>query len=158
LETLLGSPFTFYRGTFHLFANDVKDGPFRKWSGVDARGPIIGDLHTENFGAYRAVTNEIVYDVNDFDETTSELYDLDLRRLAASLLLSSVDLKHSLGDGVNAAEQMARAYLDALGRHGKLQRRKDFAELPETGQIRRLLHSAAEKSRVEYLKTLAAER
>src|SRR5947209_17011412 len=39
-------------------------------------------IYTENFGGFRAVTNDIVYDINDFDETANGQYEWDLWRLA----------------------------------------------------------------------------
>lgn len=157
LEKLTASPFGFFRGAFPLFAHDIRDGPFRRWTLLDLHGPIVGDLHTENFGAFRCITGDIVYDINDFDETTGGAYEFDLRRLSASLVLSAIDLKHSLGDGVNAVEKMARAYIHALARAARLRKRKEFEHFADTAEIRGLLYSAEEKSRTEFLKKLAHE-
>src|SRR5262245_48904085 len=77
LERMTASHFTFFRATFHLFAYDLRDGWCRDWPLANVEGPIIGDLHTENFGAYRAVTDDIVYDINDFDEATEGSYEID---------------------------------------------------------------------------------
>ena len=99
LKALGSSPFGFFRGTFHLFARDLREGPFRKWPCLETAGQIVGDLHTENFGTFRAITNEIVYDINDFDETTQGPYEFDVRRLATSLVLSSLVNDRGLGLG-----------------------------------------------------------
>jgi len=68
LDRLCASPFGFLRGTFHLF---VADWPIFGHDPLadGATQPIVGDLHLENFGAYRAADSTIVFDVNDFDET-----------------------------------------------------------------------------------------
>ncbi len=151
------SSFAFFRGTFHLFASDLTKGPFRKWTVAEAAGPIIGDLHTENFGTFRAVTGEIVYDINDFDETTRGPYEFDLRRMATSLVLASLDTSHAFGHGVLLAETYVRTYLEALHRLGRLKERRDFERLPDRHDVRKTLALAAEQSRMEMMRRLAAE-
>ena len=97
LDRICASPFGFLRGTFHLFVTD--------WPavGLDAlvdapAQPIVGDLHIENFGAFRAADGSVVFDVNDFDETGSGSPALDLSRLATSscsLMSATPTLAHS---------------------------------------------------------------
>jgi uncharacterized protein (DUF2252 family) len=158
LAKLASSPFGFFRATFHLFAFDIENGPFRRWKCSDGRGRIVGDLHTENFGAFRAVNRQIVYDVNDFDETTEAFYEYDLRRLASSMVLSSLDTKKRLGDGINAAEDCLASYVDRLGAWAKLRSRGAFEHLDLTAAAKAVLHKAAERSRPDFLRTLAVER
>jgi uncharacterized protein (DUF2252 family) len=157
LGRLTSSPFGFFRGTFHIFCRDLDKGPFRKWPMLEARGPIVGDLHTENFGTFRAITGQVVYDINDFDETTEGFYEFDLRRLATSLILAALDNKLRLGDGVRAAEETIRAYLEILARMGRVKKREGFETLHDLDALRRLLRLAAEKSRIEFLRPMVAE-
>jgi len=154
---LAGSPFGFFRGTYHLFAYDITQGPFRKASSLKSSGPIVADLHTENFGSFRSITNEIVYDINDFDETTTGLYEWDLWRLATGITLAAHDAGLRVGDGLNAAETMLRSYLHMLGKMAGLKKREAFVDLEYTKSVRRLLNVAGEKSRVEFMKTMAEE-
>jgi uncharacterized protein (DUF2252 family) len=158
LAKLLESEFRFFRGTFFLYADDLRKKLFSELpsAGLNAQGAIIGDVHSENFGSYRAVTGEIVYDVNDFDETTHGLYLVDAGRLAASLILGGLENDHRLGHAVDFAETALREWIAALSRFRKLQR-EDFERLDETRQIKLLLASAGEKSRVEFMKTIVEE-
>src|SRR4051794_16440043 len=78
LERISSTPFGFFRGTFLLFARDLTK-EFKRPKPLAVTGRIIGDLHTENYGTFRAVTGEIVYDINDFDETTVAAYEYDIR-------------------------------------------------------------------------------
>jgi len=78
--------FAFFRGTDHLFAS--------AWPGLKPVDPgpsiaICGDLHLENFGAYRADDGEFVFDLNDFDEALVGPCSLDLVRCATSILLAA---------------------------------------------------------------------
>jgi uncharacterized protein (DUF2252 family) len=158
LARMTESPFTFFRATFHLFAYDLKEGWCRDQTQVDVQGPIIGDLHTENLGAFRAITGDIVYDINDFDEATTGLYEIDLKRLTTSILLAALDNGHSFGEGVREAELTTRSYLETLARLSQVSSRKQFEKLTTaTREIMKLLHKAKEKSRVEFMKKVAVQ-
>jgi len=58
------SPFTFYRGAAAIMAEDLAQTPT---SGITVQ--ICGDAHLSNFGAYGSPDRELVFDLNDFDET-----------------------------------------------------------------------------------------
>src|SRR5450759_3778621 len=136
LDKMSSSAFVFFRGTFHLFASDMLDGPFRRWPVTAAAGQILGDLHTENFGTFRSISGEIVYDINDFDDTALAPYEYDLRRLVTSLIVGALDNKHPLSQGVAAAEACARGYLDMLGRLDKVKTRDEFEHLKDRRRLR----------------------
>src|SRR5262249_34608035 len=88
------NPFAFFRGTFHLYARDVLDNVWRAVSvvlGSGAEVDLVGDIHSENYGTYKAADETIHYDINDFDETTRGHFDFDICRLAMSLFLVARD-------------------------------------------------------------------
>lgn len=157
LQRLTTSPFGFFRGTYHLFCFDILEGPFRKWPSVETSGAIIGDLHTENFGSFRGIDGQIVYDINDFDETTTSRVEYDLRRLAASLLLAALENKRTLGDGVNTAETCLRGYLDLLRRMAKAKTRAAFTALGDPKLVEHLRTSAGEKRRADMFRDMVEE-
>lgn len=156
LDKLAASPFGFFRGTFFLFADDIRNGPFSKWETLDDHGLVVGDLHTENYGSYRAVTGEITYDINDFDESTEGRYVFDTARLAVSLILASIENGHRMGDAINIVDTAVHSWVGSLARFRKL-KRNDFAKLPDTAEMKAFLADAAERSRPEFMKTLAEE-
>ncbi len=141
-------PFEFFRATSHLFALDVRIGA------SEPSGLIIGDLHTENFGSYRAVSNDIVYDINDFDDCTTGAYEYDLRRLLTSLVVGGEAAKLPLSGCVAACEAALDEYVGALARFGQARRRRDLAALKSTAQVTRLIAVARERSRVDMLRGL----
>jgi len=60
------SAFAFFRGTCHLFWEDWAGG------GILDRAPVAwacGDLHFENFGAFKGDNRLDYFDLNDFDES-----------------------------------------------------------------------------------------
>jgi len=78
------SPFTFYRGSAALMAADLAPVPR---TGLDVQ--LCGDAHLANFGLYGSPERELLFDVNDFDETLPGPFEWDLKRLAASFVLAS---------------------------------------------------------------------
>jgi uncharacterized protein (DUF2252 family) len=74
------SPFAFLRGAACIMAGDLAVGPN---TGIDVI--IDGDAHLNNFGLYGTPQREIIFDLNDFDETTKGPWEWDLKRLVASV-------------------------------------------------------------------------
>jgi uncharacterized protein (DUF2252 family) len=76
---MLASPFAFYRGTASLMARDLAATPE---SGL--RVQLCGDAHLSNFGGFAAPDRQLVFDLNDFDETHPGPFEWDVKRLATS--------------------------------------------------------------------------
>lgn len=105
------SAFTFYRGAAALMAHDLATTPV---SGI--RVQACGDAHLSNFGFYASPERELVFDLNDFDETLPAPWEWDVERLVASLAVGA----RASGFGDAAAESIARAgaagYRSAMGK------------------------------------------
>jgi uncharacterized protein (DUF2252 family) len=89
---MAASPFAFFRGTFHLFAVDVLDRSHEALPALTTTGAeldLVGDIHSENYGTFKAADGRVHYDVNDFDETTRGRFTFDVARLATSLFLAA---------------------------------------------------------------------
>jgi uncharacterized protein (DUF2252 family) len=83
---MLVSPFTYYRGAALPMAADLAGTPA---SGL--RVQLCGDAHLSNFGAFASPERNLVFDVNDFDETLPGPFEWDVKRLAASLTVAGRD-------------------------------------------------------------------
>src|SRR3977135_3798489 len=83
---MLVSPFTFYRGAAMIMAHDLAATPR---SGIDVQ--CCGDAHLSNFGLFASPERELVFDLNDFDETLRGPWEWDVKRLAASMLIAARD-------------------------------------------------------------------
>ena len=83
---MLVSPFTFYRGAALPMAADLAATPA---SGL--RVQLCGDAHLSNFGAFASPERQLVFDINDFDETLPGPFEWDVKRLAASLTVAGRD-------------------------------------------------------------------
>jgi uncharacterized protein (DUF2252 family) len=80
---MLVSPFTFYRGAAAVMAADLNGTPR---SGITAQ--VCGDAHLSNFGVFGTPEREMVFDINDFDETLPGPWEWDVKRLVASLAIA----------------------------------------------------------------------
>jgi uncharacterized protein (DUF2252 family) len=81
---MLESPFAFFRGTAIVQAHDLK--------GTPSPGIIVqccGDCHLLNFGVFASPERTLLFDINDFDETSPAPFEWDLKRLAASFVMAA---------------------------------------------------------------------
>ncbi len=76
---MLISPFTFYRGAAAIMAADLAGSPS---SGIQVQ--LCGDAHLSNFGVFGTPERDMIFDINDFDETLPGPWEWDVLRLAAS--------------------------------------------------------------------------
>ena len=97
---MLASPFYFLRGSAAVMAADLSRTPI---SGLTVSA--CGDMHLSNFDVYGSAERNLVFAINDFDETRPGPWEWDLKRLAAS---AAVAVRFMDGDNV-AAENAARA-------------------------------------------------
>ena len=49
---------------------------------------LCGDAHLSNFGGFASPERELIFDVNDFDETLPGPWEWDLKRLTASIAVA----------------------------------------------------------------------
>ncbi len=104
---MLRSPFTFLRGSAGLMAADLAATPV---SGI--RVQACGDCHLLNFGFFGSPERNLIFDINDFDETLPAPWEWDIKRLAVSFAVASRDNNHA--DTTAAAIRCARAYRQGL--------------------------------------------
>ncbi len=77
---MVSSPFAFFRGAAAVMAADLAAEPR---TGLDVQ--LCGDAHLVNFGGFASPERDLVFDLNDFDETLPGPFEWDVKRLAASL-------------------------------------------------------------------------
>ena len=83
-ERMLGSPFAFFRGAAVVMAADIASEP---QTGLVVQ--CCGDAHLANFGGFASPDRSLVFDINDFDETSVGPFEWDVKRLAASLQIAA---------------------------------------------------------------------
>jgi len=81
---MLQSPFAYFRGTAGIQAYDLAGTPT---SGIIVQA--CGDCHLVNFGGFATPERNLVFDINDFDETSPAPFEWDVKRLAASFVIAA---------------------------------------------------------------------
>lgn len=112
---MLRSPFTFLRGSAALMAHDLATG---RDIGVPVQA--CGDCHLLNFGLFATPERNLVFDLNDFDETLPAPWEWDIKRLAASFVVAGRDSGVSDMRAREAAVACVRAYRENLRAYSKL--------------------------------------
>jgi uncharacterized protein (DUF2252 family) len=102
---MLPSPFTFLRGSAGLMASDLANTPT-----TGLRVQACGDCHLLNFGLFATPERNLIFDINDFDETLPAPWEWDVKRLAVSFAVAVRDIKLSDKRAQAAAEECTRAY------------------------------------------------
>lgn len=102
---MMASPFAFYRGAAAIMAGDLATTAS---TGIHLQ--ICGDCHLVNFGGFATPERSLVFDINDFDETTIGPWEWDLKRLCASLVVASRANGFSSDDAKDIAWEAADAY------------------------------------------------
>jgi uncharacterized protein (DUF2252 family) len=143
-RVLAEDPFSFLRGTCHLFYQDFPQAMLRDQS---PRAWICGDLHLENFGSYKGDNRLTYFDINDFGEAALAPANWELARFLVSVLVAAEPLR--LGPELPTA--LCNSFLDAYV--GTLATGKPrWIERPVArGMVKRLLQSVKTRSRSTFL-------
>ncbi|WP_026603384.1 DUF2252 domain-containing protein [Methylomonas sp. 11b] len=112
---MLRSPFTFLRGSAGLMAYDLATTPT-----TGLRVQACGDCHLLNFGLFATPERNLVFDINDFDETLPAPWEWDLKRLATSFVVAVRDQRFSDEDAQAVAVECARAYREHLRDYSRM--------------------------------------
>jgi uncharacterized protein (DUF2252 family) len=102
---MLRSPFAFFRGAAAVMAGDLAPTP--------ATGLVVqacGDAHVSNFGAFASAERNLVFGINDFDETLPGPWEWDVKRLAASAVVCARFLGGDAEDGERAVRKLMKVY------------------------------------------------
>jgi uncharacterized protein (DUF2252 family) len=112
---MLMSPFTFYRGAAAIMAADLASMPR---SGIDVQ--LCGDAHLSNFGVFGTPERNMIFDINDFDETLPGPWEWDVLRLAASFEIMGRSRGFSAADRRAIVLTMAREYRKRMRRAARM--------------------------------------
>jgi uncharacterized protein (DUF2252 family) len=112
---MIRSPFTFLRGAAALMASDLATMPS---TGIQVQA--CGDCHLLNFGFFATPERNLVFDINDFDETHPAPWEWDLKRLAVSFVIAGRDNDLSEKESRQAAIACVRSYRQHLRDYSRL--------------------------------------
>jgi len=109
---MLQSPFAFLRGSAAVMAADLAPSPT---TGI--RVQACGDMHVANFGVFASAERQLVFAINDFDETQPGPWEWDVKRLAASAFVASHHLGGDKSEREAAARAAVRSYRERMRRY-----------------------------------------
>lgn len=110
-EAMTDNAFRFFRGTCHLFYEDLAAA---KPLPLSPLAWICGDLHLENFGSFRGENGLVYFDLNDFDESLLAPAAYEVVRLTTSIFIAFETLKIEPRKALKMAKLFIRSYCDTL--------------------------------------------
>jgi len=141
------SPFAFLRGSAGVMASDLANTPV---SGI--RVQICGDAHLSNFGFFATPERNMVFDVNDFDETLPGPWEWDLKRLAASIVVAGRQNGYTTQENRQAVIGCVEEYRNLMQQMASMGALEVWYQHLDIGQI---LELAKTKGRVELEKQVS---
>ncbi len=106
---MAASPFTFYRGSAAIMAADLASTPT---AGLEVQ--LCGDAHLSNFGGYASPERQLLFDLNDFDETLPGPFEYDVKRLAASFSIAARNNRFAASDTREITRTVTQVYRTAM--------------------------------------------
>ena len=111
---MLASPFAFLRGSAAVMAADLAPTPT---TGIQVQA--CGDMHVANFGLFGSAERNLVFAINDFDETHPGPWEWDLKRLAASAAVAARFVGGDKAAAADAARTIVRSYRRYIRRYAE---------------------------------------
>ena len=112
-EAMTENAFRFYRGTCHLFYEDLAN------AGALPLSPLVwicGDLHIENFGSYKGDNKMVYFDLNDFDEALLAPASYELTRMVTSIFIAFDSLDIEPEKALKMARLFVKNYCNTLAK------------------------------------------
>ena len=143
-KTMRISEFSFYRGTAHLFYEDLPtDSPLFASPNVW----LCGDLHLENYGSYKGDNRLAYFDLNDFDEATLAPALFDVARFVTSLFVAA----HSLHFDKKTARHLATKFIENYTQTLAQGYIRNLEQATATGLMKQFLDKVQLRSQKEFL-------
>jgi len=150
---MLVSPFTFYRGAALVMAADLADTPR---SGITTQ--LCGDAHMSNFGVFASPERQMLFDINDFDETLPGPWEWDVKRLAASFEIGGRDRGFAPADRQAIVMACVSAYRQAMRRVARMGTLDAWYDHLEAEQLLEIVRDEVRSRRLSEQEALEAER
>ena len=150
---MLVSPFTFYRGGALIMASDLAGTPV---SGVTVQ--LCGDAHLSNFGLFGTPERQMIFDINDFDETLPGPWEWDVKRLAASFEIMGRDRGFSPADRRAIVTAGVGEYRNRMRQAAGMGGLDAWYDHLEAGMLLKLVRQEVRVKRVTKIESRAFER
>lgn len=145
---MMASPFAFYRGAAAIMAYDLSHTPT---TGLKLQ--ICGDAHLVNFGGFATAERRIIFDINDFDETSLAPWEWDVKRLTTSFVIAGRANGFTPAECRQAAWQAAQTYRRQMAVYAEMPVLEAWYDAMDLEQI--IANMADKESKRFYTKKLA---
>ena len=149
-QCMAENPFRFYRGTCHLFYEDLYHSNALQAYPLSW---ICGDLHLENFGSYKGENRLVYFDLNDFDESILAPATWEVVRMITSIFVGFDALSIKRKDANQTTQLFLRVYSETLAR-GKA---KYLEHETANGIVRTFLEKVSERKQKELIRHVTEE-
>src|ERR1700712_5161867 len=112
-EAMAENAFRFFRGTCHLFYQDLAAAEPLPLSPL---AWVCGDLHIENFGSYKGDNKLVYFDLNDFDEALLAPASYETVRMVTSIFIAFDTLEIEPEKALNMARLFLKTYSATLAK------------------------------------------
>ena len=109
------SPFTFLRGAAAIMAFDLAQTPTTR-----LRVQACGDCHIMNFGGFATPERNLIFDINDFDETLPAPWEWDLKRLTTSVEVAGRSANFRSKDRERAVRAAVQSYREHMAEYARM--------------------------------------
>lgn len=143
---MLKSPFTFLRGAAIVMAADLGTTPT---TGIQVQA--CGDCHLLNFGGYATPERNLVFDVNDFDETLPAPWEWDIKRLATSVVVAGRHINLSEKNCEKAARTAVCSYREHMAKYAQMGAMDVWYSRIDARALHNLVPDVNNRQRVDYV-------
>ena len=150
---MLASPFTFYRGAAAIMAADLADTPV---SGITVQ--LCGDAHLSNFGVFGTPERQLIFDINDFDETLPGPWEWDVKRMAASFEIMGRFRSFSPDNRYAIVTAAVREYRERMRRAADMPTLGAWYDQLEAGVLLNLVRQQVQVKRLDRKEARRAEK
>nr|WP_037836695.1 DUF2252 domain-containing protein [Streptomyces sp. NRRL S-244] len=130
---MVESPFRFYRGAAAVMTADLAHTPD---SGL--RVQLCGDAHMLNYGLLGSPERNLLFDINDFDETLPGPWEWDVKRLAVSLAIAGRENGFTDRERTEIVRSTARSYREQMRRYAVMSHLDVWYSRVDAEQLRTL--------------------
>ena len=145
------SPFAFYRRAACVMASDLSGTPE---AGIRV---FSGDAHLANFGGFASPERDLVFDLNDFDETLRGPWERDVKRLAASVAVAGRDNGFKEHRRAKIVRHLVAEYRQAMREFASMKTLDVWYARASVSDIKQLMGSEANRGQIRRFEETVAK-
>ena len=146
------SPLAFFRGAAYVMASDLAGSPQ-----TGLRAQLCGDAHLANFGAFASPERQLLFDLNDFDETLPGPREWEVKRLAASVAVAGRENAFDAKRRTEIVRQLVGEYRQAMRRFATMKTLDVWYARASVSDVQELLRSRGSVSHGRRLEQAVAK-